>query len=91
MNDDDVIVSDQTGLFTLGLFCKVERMVFHGQWRTVSDDQVVRLLEEIRETQKENAANTVALQNQQEAMAMSERGVQRSQAAFLGRGARVGK
>jgi hypothetical protein len=46
-------------------------MVFHGQWRTMSDDQVVGLLEEIRDIQKQNAANdTVALQNQQEAMAM---------------------
>ena len=60
-------------------------MVFHGQWRTMSDDQVVRLLEEIRDIQKENAANyKVALQNQQEAMAIRKRGVRRSQAAFVG-------
>jgi hypothetical protein len=51
----------------------------------MSDDQVVRLLEEIRDVQKENAANyKVALQNQQEAMAMQKRGVQRSKAAFVG-------
>jgi hypothetical protein len=63
----------------------VERMVFHGHWRTMSDDQVVRLLEEIRDIQKENAANyKVALQNQQEAMAIQKRGVRRSQAAFVG-------
>ena len=60
-------------------------MRFHGQWRTMSDDQVVRLLEEIRDIQKENAANyKVALQNQQEAMAIRKRGVRRSQAAFVG-------
>jgi hypothetical protein len=41
----------------------------------MSDDQVVRLLEEIRDIQKENAANyKVALQNQQEAMAIQKRG-----------------
>jgi hypothetical protein len=34
----------------------VERMVFHGHWRTMSDDQVVKLLEEIRDIQKANAA-----------------------------------
>jgi hypothetical protein len=63
----------------------VERMVFHGHWRTMSDDQVVGLLEEIRDIQKENAANyKVALQNQQEAMAIQKRGVRRSQAAFVG-------
>jgi len=59
----------------------VERMVFHGHWRTMSDDQVVRLLEEIRDIQKENAANyRVALQNQQEAVAIQKRAVQRSKA-----------
>jgi len=63
----------------------VERMVFHGHWRTMSDDQVVRLLEEIRDIQKENAANyRVALQNQQEAVAIQKRAVQRSKAAFVG-------
>ena len=51
----------------------------------MSDDQVVRLLEEIRDIQKENAANyKVALQNQQEAMAIRKRGEQRSKAAFAG-------
>ena len=46
-------------------------MVFHGHWRTMSDDQVVRLLEEIRDIQKTNAANyKVALQNQHEIMAI---------------------
>lgn len=51
---------------TLVLFCMVERMVFHGYWRTSCDDQVVRLLEEIRDIQKQ------------------KRGVQSSQAAFVG-------
>jgi hypothetical protein len=51
----------------------------------VSDDPVVTLLEEIRDIQKENAANyRVAFQNQQEAMAIQKRGVQRSKAAFVG-------
>jgi hypothetical protein len=51
----------------------------------MSDDQVVRLLEEIRDIQKENAANCkVALQNQPEATAIQKRGVQRSKAAFVG-------
>jgi hypothetical protein len=58
-------------------------MVFHGQGRTRSDDQVVRLLEEIREIQKENAANyTVALQNQQEAMAMPSAGYKGARRRF---------
>jgi hypothetical protein len=35
----------------------VERMVFHRDWRTMSDDQVVRLLAQIRDIQRENAAN----------------------------------
>jgi len=54
----------------------------------MSDDQVVRLLEEIRAPQKENAANyRVALQNQQEAKARQKRGIkgiQRSKAGFVG-------
>jgi hypothetical protein len=66
----------------------VERLVFHNQGRTISDDRddrVVRLLEEIRDIQQENAANhRVALQNQQEAMAIQKRAVQRSKAAFVG-------
>jgi hypothetical protein len=46
-------------------------MLFHGQWRTMSDDPVVSLLEEIRDIQKQKAANDkVAFENQQEAMAM---------------------
>jgi hypothetical protein len=58
----------------------VEHMVFDGHRRTMSDD-----LEEIRDIQKENAANyKVALQNQQEAMAIQKRGLPRSQAAFVG-------
>jgi hypothetical protein len=63
----------------------VERMVFHGHWRTMTDGQVVRLDQEIRDIQKENAANyKVAWQNQQEAVAIQKRGGQRSQAAFVG-------
>lgn len=51
----------------------------------MSDDQVVRLLEEIRDIQRENTANyKVALQNQQESMATQKRAVQRSKAAFVG-------
>jgi hypothetical protein len=51
----------------------------------MSDDEVVRLSEEIRDIQKETAANyKLGLQNQQEAMAIRKRGVQRSKAAFVG-------
>jgi hypothetical protein len=66
----------------------VERWVLHNQGRTISDDrdhQVFRLLEEIRDIQKKSAVNhRVALQNQQEAMAIQKQAVQRSQAAFVG-------
>jgi len=36
---------------TLVLFRMVERMVFHGHGRTMSDDQVVMLLEEHGDTE----------------------------------------
>ena len=53
----------------------------------MSDDQVVRLLEEIRDIQKENAADyKVALQNQQEAMAIQKRGGTKEQGSVCGLG-----
>jgi len=51
----------------------------------MADEQVVKLLEEIRDLQRENVANyKVALQNQQEAIALQKKAVQRSKVAFIG-------
>jgi hypothetical protein len=55
------------------------------------DDQIVKLLEEIRDLQKENVANQklalqnqqVAMQNQQQSMAVQKRAVTRSKVVFV--------
>jgi hypothetical protein len=50
----------------------------------VADDQVVKLLEEIRDLQKESLANQkIALQNQQSSMAVQKRAVQRGKIAYI--------
>jgi hypothetical protein len=50
----------------------------------MADEQIIRLLEEIRELQKEQLAHyKIALQNQQEAMATQKRAVGRSKIALI--------
>jgi hypothetical protein len=50
----------------------------------MADDQTVKLLEEIRDLQKEFLANQkVALQNQQESMAIQKRVVQRHKILYV--------
>jgi hypothetical protein len=57
----------------------------------MADDQVVKLLEEIRDLQKENVAHQklalenqqVALRNQQQSMAVQGRAVQRSKILYV--------
>ena len=51
----------------------------------MADEQVIKLLEEIRDLQKENVANyKVALQNQQESIAIQKRAVQRYKVIYIG-------
>lgn len=50
----------------------------------MADDQAVKLLEEIRDLQKEFLANQkVALQNQQDALAIQRRVVQRNKILYV--------
>jgi uncharacterized membrane protein len=64
----------------------------------VADDQVVKLLEEIRDLQKESLANQqislqnqqASVQNQRDSMAVQKRAVQRGKIAFIILGILVG-
>jgi len=57
----------------------------------MADDQIIKLLEEIRDIQRENAANykqtlqnqQQAMQNQQQALAIQRSAVQRSKMGFV--------
>jgi len=50
----------------------------------MADDQIIKLLEEIRDIQRENSANyKQSLQNQQQAIAIQRGAVQRSKMGFV--------
>ncbi|MGD0568749.1 MAG: hypothetical protein ABSA78_10120 [Candidatus Sulfotelmatobacter sp.] len=69
---------------TLVLFCFPEDMMSHDRGDSVADDQVIKLLEEIRELQREHLTHyKLALQNQREALAMQRPMVQRSKLALV--------